>query len=67
MSRIGDLPIEIPEKVEVTVAGQNVKVKGPLGELERTFKAGIDIKVEDNEVVVERNGEDMIQPQRFVK
>ena len=59
MSRIGDLPIEIPEKVEVTVDGQTVKVKGPLGELERSFKTGIDIKVDDNQVVVERNGEDI--------
>ncbi|CCU77677.1 LSU ribosomal protein L6p (L9e) [Halanaerobium saccharolyticum subsp. saccharolyticum DSM 6643] len=59
MSRIGDLPIEIPEKVEVAVNDQTIKITGPLGELERTFKAGIDIKVDDNEIVVERNGDDI--------
>ncbi|ADQ15324.1 50S ribosomal protein L6 [Halanaerobium hydrogeniformans] len=59
MSRIGKLPIEIPEKVDVSVDGQKVTVKGPKGELEREFKAGIDIKVEDNEIIVERNGDDI--------
>ena len=59
MSRIGKLPIEIPEKVDVSVDGQKVVVKGPKGELEREFKAGIDIKVEDNEIIVERNGDDI--------
>ena len=59
MSRIGDLPIEIPEKVEVSVDGQTVKIKGPLGELEKTFKAGIDINIKDDAVIVERNGEDI--------
>ncbi len=59
MSRIGILPIEIPEKVEVTVDGQQVKVKGPKGELKKEFKPGIDIKVKANEIIVERNGEDI--------
>ena len=38
MSRIGKLPIEIPQKVKVGIAGPTVKVEGPLGTLERTFK-----------------------------
>ncbi|SFL91147.1 50S ribosomal protein L6 [Halanaerobium salsuginis] len=59
MSRIGDLPIAIPEKVEVTVNGQQVKVKGPLGELEKTFKPGININVSEGEIIVNRNGEDI--------
>lgn len=59
MSRIGDLPIAIPEKVEVTVNGQQVKVKGPLGELEKTFKPGININVSEEEIIVNRNGEDI--------
>ena len=36
MSRIGKNPIEIPAGVDVTVDGQNVKVKGPKGELSLT-------------------------------
>ena len=38
MSRIGKKPIAIPEKTEVTVEGNLVTVKGPLGELKREFK-----------------------------
>ena len=33
MSRIGKLPITIPAKVDVSVDGSTVKVKGPKGEL----------------------------------
>lgn len=54
MSRIGRKPIAIPAGVTVTVDGSTVKVKGPKGELSRTFDATMKIKVENNEVVVER-------------
>ena len=37
MSRIGKLPLPLPKSVEVTASGQTVKVKGPLGELNRTL------------------------------
>jgi large subunit ribosomal protein L6 len=37
VSRIGKLPIAIPQGVDVTIAGQTVTVKGPKGELRRTF------------------------------
>jgi large subunit ribosomal protein L6 len=50
MSRIGKLPIEVPSGVTVTVDGSNVKVKGPNGELGRTFAAGISI-VRDGETL----------------
>jgi large subunit ribosomal protein L6 len=33
MSRIGRMPITVPSGVEVTIAGQNVAVKGPKGSL----------------------------------
>ena len=39
MSRIGKQPIEIPAKVKVAIAGPTVKVEGPLGTLERTFRS----------------------------
>ncbi len=52
MSRIGKQPIEIPAKVKIAIAGPTVKVDGPLGTLERTFRGvkfendGKSIKVE---------------------
>ncbi|BAB03868.1 50S ribosomal protein L6 [Halalkalibacterium halodurans] len=54
MSRIGNKPVEIPSGVTVTVNGADVTVKGPKGELKRTFNPEIVVKVEDNTVVVER-------------
>lgn len=36
-SRIGKKPIEVPSNVTITLEGQDLKVKGPLGELSRTF------------------------------
>jgi len=52
MSRVAKKPIIIPEKTEVKVAGTTVTVKGPLGEISRDFKLGIEIKVENNTVLV---------------
>ena len=55
MSRIGKLPVEIPDGVTVEVKpGNNVVVKGPKGTLEFTFNPKLTIKVEGNKVVVER-------------
>ena len=55
MSRIGRLPVAIPEGVTVTVAeGNKVTVKGPKGTLERVLPAEMTIKVEDGHVVVTR-------------
>jgi len=55
MSRIGKLPVEIPNGVTVEVKpGNNVVVKGPKGTLEFTFNPKLTIKVEGNKVVVER-------------
>lgn len=52
MSRIGKKPIYIPEKTEVTVEGNLIKVKGPLGELTKEFNKFVTIEVKDNQVVV---------------
>jgi len=57
MSRIGKQPVKIPAGVTVTVDGQTVKVKGPKGELSRTFQNGITTTVEGTEVKVERADE----------
>lgn len=52
MSRLGKQPIAIPEKTEVTVSGNKVSVKGPLGVLERDMRSDVSVKVEDGNVVV---------------
>ena len=54
MSRVGKKPVEIPAGVTVTLNGNTVTVKGPKGELTRTFHSDIEIKVEDNIVNVSR-------------
>ncbi|MDX8291938.1 50S ribosomal protein L6 [Metabacillus indicus] len=54
MSRIGKKPLEIPAGVTVAIDGSTVTVKGPKGELTRTFNSDINIKVEDNVLTVTR-------------
>lgn len=55
MSRIGKKILEIPAGVTVTVAEDNtVTVKGPKGEMTRTFNADMAIKIEENILTVER-------------
>ncbi len=55
MSRIGRQPVAIPAGVTVTVAdGNKVTVKGPKGTLERVLAPEMDIKVENDTVVVTR-------------
>ncbi len=54
MSRIGRLPIDIPTGVTVSVDGQDVTVKGPKGELALSVAKPIEVKVEENQVLVSR-------------
>jgi large subunit ribosomal protein L6 len=54
MSRIGRLPIDIPAGVDITVENSAVTVKGPKGELALTVASPIEVKVEDNQIVVTR-------------
>ncbi|MCF6094813.1 50S ribosomal protein L6 [Microaerobacter geothermalis] len=54
MSRIGKKPIVIPNGVEFKINGSEVSVKGPKGTLSREFHKDMIIKVEGNEVLVER-------------
>ena len=58
MSRIGKKPIVIPEGVTVTLEGNTVKAKGPLGEQSVTIVPEITVKVEGNEVILTRTSED---------
>jgi large subunit ribosomal protein L6 len=54
MSRVGRKPVPVPSGVTVAVDGTTVTVKGPKGELRRTFPAGMSFAVEDNVVQVSR-------------
>ncbi len=52
MSRIGKKIIAIPEKTEVKFASGSLTVKGPKGEITKTFKPEIDIKIEGSEITL---------------
>lgn len=54
MSRIGKMPIAVPAGVEVTIDGTTVTVKGPKGELSRTFQPSMTITQEGSEIIVTR-------------
>jgi large subunit ribosomal protein L6 len=54
MSRIGKKPVPVPGNVTVTVDGSTVKVKGPKGELQRTFPQEIGFEHADGELRVTR-------------
>ena len=65
VSRVGKVPVDIPNNVTVEIrdGGQTVKVAGPKGELERTFHS---------DVKIEREGEQLkvvpgLQPKRFAQ
>lgn len=57
MSRIGKSPITIPAGVTIDVQEGVIVVKGKLGELTQKFDT-VSVKVEDNQVVVERSSDD---------
>src|SRR5690606_24227963 len=54
MSRIGRLPIDVPNGVDVKIDGSAVSVKGPKGELSLTVASPIEVKLEDGQVLVTR-------------
>jgi large subunit ribosomal protein L6 len=58
MSRIGKKPGAVPKGVTVEVQGQTVGVKGPKGELRRTFHPEMQLSLADNQVSVARPSED---------
>ena len=56
MSRIGKKPIEIPSGVEISIDGQTVTAKGPLGTESVTVRPEIAVKVEDNHIILSKVG-----------
>ena len=60
MSRIGRKPIAVPAGVDVKIDGRVVTVKGPKGTLTKSFHKDMIIKLEGNEIIVERPTEDKL-------
>lgn len=54
MSRIGKLPIQIPQGVKITVKDNLVTVNGPLGELEQKVNDELIIEVKEDEMIIDR-------------
>ena len=58
MSRIGRLPLKVPQGVDVKIDGSTVKIKGPKGELTQTFHPDVAVKREDGTIVVSRKDDE---------
>jgi large subunit ribosomal protein L6 len=59
VSRIGRLPVVVPNGVQVNVQGSDVHVKGPKGELKRTFSSLVGIELQNGEVVITRKSDNL--------
>lgn len=65
MSRIGKTPVQIPDKVEVSIQadarGTHVTVKGPKGTLSRTFRPEVTLTQDGNTIVVARRSDNRLE------
>ena len=57
MSRIGKMPVPVPDTVKVTINGRTVAVEGPKGKLQLDLPELTDAKLEESQVVVTRESE----------
>lgn len=57
MSRVGRMPIAVPGGVQINIDGSFVKVKGPKGELQRTFSPLIGIALENGQISITRKSD----------
>ena len=58
MSRIGKLPVHIPDGVEVKVENNLVSAKGPMGSESVQIREEIEVKIDDKEIVLTRKNDD---------
>ena len=58
MSRIGRMPIALPSGAQVEISGNDVKVKGPKGELRWTFPPEVSIVKQEKQLIVSRASDD---------
>lgn len=61
MSRIGRMPVVIPDGVQVDIKGSFLTVKGQKGQLQRSFSYLIDIAIENGQVVVTRKSDNPVE------
>jgi large subunit ribosomal protein L6 len=57
MSRVGKIPVKIPDKVKVAVEGTTVRVEGPKGKMTFGFNSVMKVEVDKGEVKVSRPDE----------
>lgn len=60
MSRIGKLPVNLPEKVEVKIEANKVSVKGPKGKLDFALPKGVKVLIDGKTVLVERENDERL-------
>lgn len=58
MSRVAKAPVVVPAGVTITLSGQDIKVKGPVGELSRTIHNFVSVSQEEAEIKVTIASED---------
>ena len=61
MSRIGKKPVVIPKGVEIKVDDNVVSVKGPRGNLQRTFSKDVNITSNDGAISVASRGSEKLK------
>ncbi len=58
MSRIGKKPVQLPEKVQFTLKGDMISIKGPKGNLERKLHPAVKISINDGIIVFDTDQND---------
>jgi large subunit ribosomal protein L6 len=57
VSRIGRMPVDVPNGVQVDIKGSSVSINGPKGQLARTFSPSISILMENGQIVITRSSD----------
>lgn len=60
MSRVGKKPIQVPEKVKVKIESGRIFVEGPKGKLEWNLPKGVEVKMDNSQVLVKKLREDRV-------
>ena len=58
MSRIGKQPIVVPQGVKVQIDDRTIRAEGPKGKLSQPVPGSLTVKLEDNRLVITREGDD---------
>src|SRR5437870_5853150 len=58
MSRIGRKPVSIPQGVKIQIDAATVSAEGPKGKLMQPVPVGLSAKLENNQLVISRSGDD---------